>query len=296
MTAERSDIETDPVLRSDPLWSALEKATLALTEEPGILHGKKPEWEEGLNSDTINRLANEAGLSRNNVYERGEELEGAVVIERWLKVFHPDLEEPVRVTTWHRYSLKRESKARIDRLVSYLRAWQERRAEQLRRAAQSDGAFEERRSERVAKKHVFLSYCHDNAKEVGKLRDDLIAAGEAVWWDKDILPGEDWKFAIRQAMKNSYAVVFCFSKETEAREESGMFPEARDAIAAYRKYAPGSIFLIPVRLSKCTIPPFEIDDTEMLDDLQYVDLFPAAKWSAGLQRLIQALQATPHHP
>jgi len=148
----------------------------------------------------------------------------------------------------------------------------------------------------VAKKHVFLSYCHDNATEVTKLRDDLMAAGEAVWWDQDILPGEDWKLAIRQAMKDSYAVVLCLSKETEARATSGIFPEVLDAIAAYREYAPGGIFLIPVRLSKYKIPPFEIDGTRTLDRLQYVDLFPAAKWNAGLQRLIQSLQKTPHHP
>ena len=45
----------------------------------------------------------------------------------------------------------------------------------------------------MPKKHVFLSYCHDNEAEVGQLRADLLAEGEAVWWDKDILAGQDWK-------------------------------------------------------------------------------------------------------
>ncbi len=152
------------------------------------------------------------------------------------------------------------------------------------------------RSKPVAKKHLFLSYCRDNTAEVTKLHADLIAAGEQVWWDKDILPGRKWKLAIRQAMKDSYAVVLCLSRETDGRTESGIFPEAMDAIAAYRKYAPGSIYLIPVRLSECEIPPFEIDDLSTLDSLEYVDLFPSADRNAGLQRLIQALQATPHHP
>ena len=161
---------------------------------------------------------------------------------------------------------------------------------------QDDPAETEMGSEPVAKRHVFLSYCRDNATEVGKLRDELIGGGEAVWWDKDIMPGQDWKFEIRQAMKDSYAVVLCLSKETEARHKAGMFPEALDAIAAYREYAPGSIFLIPVRLSQCEIPPFEIDGTRTLDRLQYVDLFPVGKRSAGLQRLIKALRATAQHP
>ncbi len=148
----------------------------------------------------------------------------------------------------------------------------------------------------MVKKHVFLSYCHDNTAEVQRLHDDLIAEGESVWWDKDILPGENLEAAIRRAMKESYAVVLCLSKETAARTTTGIYPEARDAIEAYREYAPGSIFLIPVRLSECEIPDFEIDATTYLDGLKYEDLYPGSKRAAGLARLLQAIQASPHHP
>jgi len=148
----------------------------------------------------------------------------------------------------------------------------------------------------MAKKHIFLSYCHDNELDVAQLRDELIAAGEAVWWDKDILPGKDWKQEIRRAMKDSYAVVLCLSKELAARVESGVFPEVSDAISVYRKQAPGGIFLIPIRLSDCEIPDIEIDDTRTLDRLQSVDLFPAANRAAGLQKLLAALKASPNHP
>lgn len=148
----------------------------------------------------------------------------------------------------------------------------------------------------MSKKHVFLSYCHDNASDVEQLRDDLVAAGEEVWWDQDILPGDDWKLAIDQAMKDAYAVVLCLSNETRARTTSGIYPEAAHAIGALREYAPGSIFLIPVRLSDCSIPPFEIDATRRLDRLQFVDLFPAAKRAANLSKLITAIQAAPNHP
>lgn len=148
----------------------------------------------------------------------------------------------------------------------------------------------------MAKKHIFLSYCHDNAKQIAKLRDAMIAAGEPVWWDQDILPGQDWKLAIRQAMKQSYAVVLCLSGETESRTTSGIYPEAADAIDAYRQYAPGSVFLIPVRLSECEIPPIEIDATRSLDRLQYVDLFPKSKWDDGIRRLVQAIRTAPDYP
>ena len=51
--------------------------------------------------------------------------------------------------------------------------------------------------------------------------DDLISAGEGVWWDQDILPGKNWKLAVREALAESYAVVLCFSKEVESRDVSG---------------------------------------------------------------------------
>ena len=148
----------------------------------------------------------------------------------------------------------------------------------------------------MSKKHVFLSYCHDNTSNVEQLRDDLVAAGEEVWWDQDILPGHDWKLAIDQAMKDAYAVVLCLSNEAQARTTSGIYPEAANAVGALREYAPGGIFLIPVRLSDCTIPPVEIDATRRLDRLQFVDLFPVAKRAANLKKLITAIQAAPNHP
>ncbi len=73
-------------------------------------------------------------------------------------------------------------------------------------------------------------------------------------------------------------------------------PEARDAIAAYREHTPGNTFLIPVRLSDCGVPSFEIDSTTMLDDLQYVDLFPPPQRAGGLGRLISAIQAARLRP
>jgi internalin A len=146
------------------------------------------------------------------------------------------------------------------------------------------------------KKHVFLSYCHDNESEVKRLRNDLISAGETVWWDKDIPIGADWKFEIRRAMKGAYAVVLCLSAESEARKAAGIYPEARDAIEAYRQYAPGSNFLYPVRLAECDIPPLEIDGTRTLDRLQYVDLFPDARRREALAALVESIKRSPYRP
>jgi hypothetical protein len=145
-------------------------------------------------------------------------------------------------------------------------------------------------------KHVFLSYCHDNRDEVAQLRSDLIAAGESVWWDEDIKGGQIWKTMIRKAMRESYAVIVCLSKETEKRLESGIYPELSDAIDAFRNFGPEGSFLIPVRLSESEIPLIEIDATRTLDSLQAIDLFPADKRSTRIARLVESIRNSTRHP
>ncbi|MBU4319373.1 MAG: toll/interleukin-1 receptor domain-containing protein [Proteobacteria bacterium] len=152
------------------------------------------------------------------------------------------------------------------------------------------------RRTKVSKKHVFISYCHDDTSEVVKLRQDLINAGESIWWDQDIKGGQDWKHEIRKAMREAYAVVLCLSKKSMARDTSGIFPEAYDAIEAFREYSPGNIFLIPVRLSDCDIPLIEIDATRTLDRLQYIDLFPTSKRQEGFNKLTSSISSSSYHP
>ena len=142
----------------------------------------------------------------------------------------------------------------------------------------------------MSEKNVFVSYCHDNQDEVARLVVDLEDAGEPIWWDEDILGGRDWKEAIREAMKNAYAVVVCLSPElTEKRYRSGVYHEIRDAITTFRQYGPGHAFIYPVKLSKCEIPAIEIDDTRTLDRLQCINLYPENKRTAGVQKLLASL-------
>ena len=140
--------------------------------------------------------------------------------------------------------------------------------------------------------HVFLSYCRDNDAQVRQLYKELTAAGHAVWHDQErLLPGMDWKHEIRQAIRRAYAVVICFSEEVADRHRSGIYPEALLAVEEYRLLPPGCIYLIPVRLSECEIPPIELAPTRTLQDLQHGDLFPADHRPAALARLLQSLAA-----
>lgn len=143
----------------------------------------------------------------------------------------------------------------------------------------------------MSKQEIFLSYSRRaNSEEAKELRTALQGEGFSVWWDKKILPGQDWRHEVSNAMKRCGAFVLCLSKEVEAMEVSEIYSEARDAIEIYRTYRPGEIYLIPVRFSECKIPDIEIDATRKLDRLQYVDLFPEEKYQVGLNLLVASLQ------
>ncbi len=130
-------MEIDLVLHSDPLWASIDKAIGAVEGKPHIVWEKKPEWDRGLNSKKINELADDTNLSGNPVFQMREDPDGDTVQERWLDVFHPVLTEPVEIHTWSRLYWEPPTRAEVDRLISFLRDWQEMRAGQLRGQTQS---------------------------------------------------------------------------------------------------------------------------------------------------------------
>ena len=140
------------------------------------------------------------------------------------------------------------------------------------------------------KKHVFLSYHRENAEEVSKLRDALIAAGETVWWDRDILPGEDRSAGDAPGNAGQLRGPAVPVPRRCGGPSRPSNREILDAIDIYRECKTGEIFLIPVRLNECEIPPIEIDATRTLERLQHVDLFPPASFNSGVTRLVQALR------
>ncbi len=53
----------------------------------------------------------------------------------------------------------------------------------------------------ISKKYVFISYARENFKTAKRLYDTLKQAGLTPWMDtEDILPCQNWKYAINQAI------------------------------------------------------------------------------------------------
>ena len=128
-------------------------------------------------------------------------------------------------------------------------------------------------------KQVFLTYAHRDKKAVRKLYDYLSENRIKVWLDeKELLPGQNWQYEIRQAILGSDIVIVCVSRQFN-KQGGFRHEEVKIVLEKAGSIPEGEIFLIPVRLERCRV-------LEPLRRWQYVDLFEAD----GYKRLLLTLR------
>lgn len=126
---------------------------------------------------------------------------------------------------------------------------------------------------------IFLSYAREDKIKVAALYQQLCDAGYKPWMDiKDILPGEKWKIAIGNAIRNSNFFFACLSSNSVSKR-GYLQKEINTALEIWQEKLEDDIYLIPVRLEECDIP-------NALADFQWVDLFQNDGW----ERLQKALR------
>ena len=129
--------------------------------------------------------------------------------------------------------------------------------------------------------HVFISYASEDREQAVRLRHDLLRLGVTPWLDVfDLVGGQDWRQAIRQALRTSSHVVLLMSRS--AVTKSGYVQrEIRDALEILAEFPPNAIFVVPVRLENVT--PLH----EELARLHWIDLFP--DYAGGLRGIAKSL-------
>ena len=97
---------------------------------------------------------------------------------------------------------------------------------------------------------VFLCHAHSDATAVRALYNRLVEDGVDAWLDKEkLLPGQDWEYEIRKAVRDSDVVVVCLSKQFN--QAGFRQKEVRLALDTAMEKAEGEIFIIPARLEEC---------------------------------------------
>jgi hypothetical protein len=98
---------------------------------------------------------------------------------------------------------------------------------------------------------------------------------------RKLLPGQNWPRRIEEAIASSDFFVACFS--CSSVNKRGTFQaEIRHALERARHVLLDEVFLIPVRLDDCRVPP------RIQRETQYVDLFPG--WDAGFARIVRIIE------
>jgi TIR domain-containing protein/uncharacterized protein DUF3298/peptidoglycan-N-acetylmuramic acid deacetylase PdaC-like protein len=118
---------------------------------------------------------------------------------------------------------------------------------------------------------IFLSYAKEDSARVGQIYKELKEAGYQPWMDNhDISPGQDWGFAIQNAISTcDVAIIFLSSKSVS--KTGYVQVEIAEFLKQRERRPEGSIYLIPVRLDPCAVPA-------RMADVQYADLFEADGW------------------
>jgi hypothetical protein len=125
---------------------------------------------------------------------------------------------------------------------------------------------------------VFLCHSSKDKAAVRDLYAKLRASGFAPWLDEeDLLPGQNWKRVIPEAVRSADVVLVCLSK-LSVGTDGYVHQEISFALEAAANKPDGTIFIIPARLDESPIP-------KIIADLHRVDLFH----ERGFARLINVL-------
>ncbi len=120
---------------------------------------------------------------------------------------------------------------------------------------------------------VFLCHSSNDKPAVRELYQKLRAEAEDwidPWLDKmKILPGQNWRIVIEEAVEASDIVIICLSNHS-VNKEGFVQREIRYAYDLALEKPDGVIFLIPLRLEECEVP-------RGMRSLQWVDYFGVEK-------------------
>lgn len=102
------------------------------------------------------------------------------------------------------------------------------------------------------------------------------------WLDENkLLPGQDWRLKIEEAVEDSDIVIICLSSNSVSKE-GYVQKELRYAREIALEKPEGAIFIIPLRLDECEVP-------RGLRFYQWVDYFGGKK-NEGYDALVQSLK------
>lgn len=126
---------------------------------------------------------------------------------------------------------------------------------------------------------VFLCHGSEDKQAARAIYNQLRQADMIPWLDEvDILPGQEWEAAIREAVRACHIILVLLSN-TSVSKTGYIQKEIRFALERADELPEGKTYIIPVKLEECAVP-------RSLSKWQWLNLFEAG----GRERLFSHLQ------
>ena len=138
---------------------------------------------------------------------------------------------------------------------------------------------------------IFISYAREDSRYALMLFDRFRRAGWQPWLDrKSMLPGENWRQKIAEAVRQSNFFVALLSPESVSKR-GYVQKEYKMALDVLAERPAGDVYLIPVRLGECEIPDYRVsENSTSMSDLQWLDLPLDREWTdEDIQPLIDSV-------
>lgn len=101
---------------------------------------------------------------------------------------------------------------------------------------------------------VFISYAKEDIELASKLYDFLKAMCFEPWLDKkELLPGQDWDYEIRKALRNADFIILLLSK-TSVEKRGYVQREYKLALQYCEEKLDSDIYIIPCKIDNCEVP------------------------------------------
>lgn len=138
--------------------------------------------------------------------------------------------------------------------------------------------FNETINEKIKGVKIFISYAKEDFEKAKKIYEILRDKKFRPWIDEvDLLPGQNWEFEIKKAIKECDYFIACISNKSVFK--NGFYQtELKKALEILDSKPDETIYLIPLRLEECPIP-------QRFEKIHYCDSFK----ENGIEKLITAI-------
>jgi formylglycine-generating enzyme required for sulfatase activity len=128
---------------------------------------------------------------------------------------------------------------------------------------------------------ILLCHVSEDKAQVREVYHRLHAIGWFEPWldEEDLLPGQDWDYEIKKALRTSDFILILLSRGSIAKR-GYVQREMKLALDAWQEMPEGTIHTIPVRIDECDVP-------ESFRRYQWVNLF----FPNGFDRIVRAIRA-----